>query len=181
VTRPFAWAALCGLLAVGCGEEAGDLDPDVVNRLARTQGNAVGFDLSGEYEIHVTVDCGECPPVLFLPQLSMCTALGGVASAGADVVAIGTLVQSDGTLLINALDIGGTGPLDSDGLFAVGRVADLTTAISEGHVVLRVDGGFDLEAERPTFEATMRQRIEGKVGDLEADCLQTFDLVGFPR
>ncbi len=169
--------ALAGLALAGCADDPGELDPETVNRLSRTQGNAQGFGLSGEWTTTVEViDCGDCPPLFIAPELSMCSSLTDIfPDSGGPITTSMTVVQSDGTLLLRALDLGGTGPLDADGSFVVGRVTDLTTALSQGFVVVRADGEIEL-GERPTLSATLRQRVAGSVVDETIDCVQTFEI-----
>ena len=177
-TGPSVAVAALGLALAGCAEDPGELDPETVNRLARTQGNAQGFSLSGEWTTTVEiVDCGECPPLFIVPELSMCSSLTDIfPDSGGPINTTTTVVQADGTLLVRALDLGGTGPLDADGSFIVGRVTDLTTQLSEGFVVVRVDGEIDVGDPFTTMTATLRQRVAGTVVDETIDCVQTFDI-----
>lgn len=171
-------AALALAVATGCADEPGELDAETVNRIARTQGNAVGFGLSGEWTATVdVVDCSQCPPLFIAPELSMCSSLTDFfPDSGGTISTSATVIQSDGTLLLRSLDLGGTGPLDADGNFVVGRVTDLTTVVSEGTVIVRVDGAIDMSADRPTMSATLRQRVAGQIVDEEIDCVQSFEL-----
>jgi hypothetical protein len=161
-------------LLVGCAEPYDALDPDVVNDLARTQGNALGYAYSGDYRVEFDeTECGDCN-VVGVQFLGLMPCLEDPQAV--DFGPLTTLVRvihSDGVLRMHEMQVAGTGPVDADGSFAVGRVASLDAGLGEGTAVMRVDGRFDGDG---AFEATMQQHIVGSFSDESYDCRRTFEL-----
>lgn len=168
---------LFGALAAGCAEADDDLDSDVVNALAVTEGNALGFDRTGDYTASLTeLECSGCVGLLELAPYSACalTAAGSIPAT----IAISAL-QTDGVLLLGYDGTATTGPLDADGAFAVGAVVDLSTPVSDGHAVMRIDGEFLPDAEPDRFDAEIRRRITGRAESNRIDCFERFALEAY--
>jgi hypothetical protein len=166
--------ALLALLlgASACADELDPLSIEAVNDLSVTGGNATGVERSGTYDVLVqAIECGACPEELqMLGTLSACASLDEGTAFVADVL------HTDGVLAVDTVDTTATGPLDSDGRFAAGAVADLSLGLAEGHVIVRIEGAFDPDAVPDELEATLRQRIVGTVGETSVDCIGTVEL-----
>lgn len=165
------WLVALALQAAGCQDQPGELDPDVVNAIAVKAGNAVGFQRTGDYLADLeVVECSGCAALLQLGGTG-CTL--GEGTSFRDQV---SLLQTDGVLLLEYRDVHAVGPLDVDGAFSVGSVADLSNALAELHVVLRVDGEFE-EDPSDRFTGLVRQRTHGETSSGElVDCFETYDV-----
>ena len=158
--------------ASGCEGDPGDLDPEVVAALSTTEGNAVGFQRTGSYRADLeVVECTGCEAILELGGQGACS-IGPFGALTDQVQAL----QTDGVLLLEYRDLYGVGPLDTDGAFAVGSVADLSNALAELDVVLRIDGAFD-DDESARFSGLVRQRTRGETTAGEVlDCYESYEI-----
>jgi hypothetical protein len=166
---------MVGLLTatIGCADDPGALDREVVGELTVTAGNAVGFQRSGVYRADLeVVECTGCDAILDLGGQGMCS-IGG-ASTFIDQIEV---LQTDGILLLEYRDLYSVGPLDADGMFAVGSVSDLSNALAELDVVLRIDGTFDDDVDA-RFTGLVRQRTRGSTAAGELlDCHEAYEIV----
>ena len=179
LSRLLALAPLAGGLT--CSHAEPDpLDPDVVEDIAKEQGDAEGSDRSGAYTLKVadtpTCDCPATSEIaLCSVDLTTFTNMGVVAH----------LTQNDGALVLAAegpesgVDFVGdltlSGPLDSSGDFDLGGIYDLGSLISAGNLYIRLTGRFT-GADR--FEATLSDRARGSYGDQSIDCRTEAQVVG---
>jgi hypothetical protein len=165
------WAAIA-VVFTACTGDPDDLDPEVVRDLSVTSGNAIGLQRSGEYVAELEVlECSGCAAILELAGQGTCA-----LASGDSITEPISLVQSDGVLLMNHRDVAAVGPLDADGQFALGSLADLSSALAELRVVARVDGAFEDDTSS-SFTGVIRQRTHGgtSAGDL-LDCYETFGI-----
>ena len=95
------------------------------------------------------------------------------------------VVHTDGFVLLRYQDLSLTGPIDADGDFAAGGLFDMTTLVSEGDIVTRIDGEFGTNRDGDRgFEATLRHRLRGsaavELGSPDSmqsvDCTETFSV-----
>jgi len=189
-------AAGLTLLCLGaCQETPGELDPDVVHDLSRLPGDGDELDLGGTYSGQLTiVECG-CPKVGALEMRSLCNGMGEIVpEVGQSGFVLFDVVQTDGILMLRLEGLALTGPIYADGEFTVGGLFDMTTAITSGSIVTRLDGTFDLDTDRPEVEAVARVRLQGDAaidvepdaeggGDPDADrtsldCLERYEITG---
>lgn len=165
---------LCLVLLGACGGGPQDpLDPDVVDGVAKAEGDAEGDDRSGTYLIHAT-DMRACD----------CQEVQGVDLCDADLTQIGdgslvALTQTDGYLLLAPATAPGllslTGSLDADGAFDLGGIYDVGSVLGEGDIVTRLTGEFS-DADR--FTALLRTRVSGTLDGESVDCTTELDVTG---
>ncbi|MEM6995039.1 MAG: hypothetical protein AAF721_31285 [Myxococcota bacterium] len=182
----WAAAALVGCaLTVGCSEPAGELDADVVHDIARTPGDAIGLDRSGEYDAELTAVQCDCPDLGTLEGISLCQGSGPISPMPGDKIFVTIdVVQTDGIILIRYDGQALTGGLDADGSFAAGGLFDMDTLVTTGEIITRMDGEFDDEASTNAFDATIKNRLHGDaaagLGEgsdrTSLDCVETFSL-----
>jgi len=170
----------CALLAPGCAEEPGELDPEVVHALSRRPGDAVGLARSGFYDVDLTLVSCDCPDYAGLEILTPCP---DTATGDAYFISV-ELIQADGLILIRMADESITGGLNVDGTFSTGGVFDLSSPLASIEYVTRLDGTFDPESFNGEFEATLLRHLEGDaVTGADAtrtnvDCGEHFELAG---
>lgn len=168
----------------GCKDEPGELDPDVVHDIARTPGDAMGLALTGDYDAEVTPITCDCPFIGPLAGLSLCQN-GSLDST--DVPAETTffalsVLQTDGLIVLRYKDFTLTGGLNADGSFSAGGVIDISTLLTSGKIITRIDGEFDDTADIDQFDASIAHRLRGDVLPLpdidnetsSFDCVETF-------
>lgn len=162
-------------LACACGEEPGELDPATVAALSITSGNAQGFERTGAYLATLSpVDCDGCSGLLELAAYSVCPITGN-----AERTVTLSVLQTGGVLLLGYENAAATGPIDADGAFAVGSVADISSPLTEGHVLLRIDGAFEPDAEPHAFDGLLRQRMLGRADGTEIDCTESLEISAY--
>lgn len=170
-----ATATLAAIFTVGgCYEGFDPLDPEVLAEVARTRGDAQGFDRSGIYVGRADVlECG-CDGAL--TSLggggSLCQSLESLEMAGIDPVLDMELVQADGTVRVRALAFGGLfesettllpsfyGPLHADGRLSAAGVLQADLVAAQGQVLGRVDGTLELVNGQWTLVGEYQQRYE---------------------
>jgi hypothetical protein len=151
-----ATAALAAILTVGgCYEGFDPLDPEVLAEVARTRGDAQGFDRSGVYMGPVEVlECGCTEDVMATGyELSLCGAFETLEMLGVEPELQLELVQADGTVRVRAVAFaivsgGGLlpvfyGPLDADGRISAAGVLQADAVAARGQVLGRIDGTLD--------------------------------------
>jgi hypothetical protein len=144
----------------GCDDDPGPLHPDVVADIARTPGDAVGYDRTGAIQGLVeALDC-PCDPDPAFETLSLCSL---VDTAGTGMLQ-GQLdaSQTNGHMVVSLESFVVTGGVDQDGTIRLGAVTNLTSVITRGHVVTRVDG----------------ELTETETGDYELDSIIEHRIVG---
>ena len=178
VTRARQWslgaigAAAAALGPTGCYEGFDPLDPEVLAEVARSRGDARGYDRSGVYagtfEVH---ECG-CGEVDSRFDVSLCTTIERLEALGLPPVLELELVQADGTVRIEALGLGDFfeeqalllpvfyGPLHADGRIAAAGVLQADAIAVQGQVLGRIDGtlGHDDETDAWALVAEYQQR-----------------------
>ena len=172
-------------VASGCKDDPGELDPDVVHDIARTPGDAVGLDLTGDYDAEVTPITCDCPFIGPLAGLSLCqgSSPGSTAPRETTFFAL-TVLQTDGLIVLRYEDLTLTGGLNADGSFSAGGIIDISTLLTSGDIITRIDGEFDDTAGIDQFEASIAHRLRGDVLALpdidnetsSFDCVETFTL-----
>lgn len=171
--------------ASGCAEDPGELDRDVVHDLSRQPGDANSLLLSGNYDAQlVPVECG-CPQSAVLEGLSLCQGTGLLSPMVGDTLFITfDVVQSGGLLLMRYYDRSVTGGIYESGDFALGGVFDMSSLVTSGEIVTRLDGTFDTTGTTDRFESMMRLRLHGEAAvslsdeddRMSIDCVETFEL-----
>lgn len=160
-TRVIA-AMVVATAASACAEPAGALDPDVVHDLSRTPGDAAGSDHSGVYEGQLIIESCGCPNLGTLDGFSVCRGVAPFATMEGDrVFAAVYVVHTDGILLVEVDGIALTGGIDGDGTFSVGALFDMTTLVTSGDIVTRLDGDFDPADNFRAFEGRLQTRLHG--------------------
>jgi hypothetical protein len=174
--RPPRWSRAIGgavaLAAGGCYDGFDPLDPEVLAEVARTRGDALGFERSGIYggEIEV-LDCG-CYGALDASgfDVSLCIALENLEMLGVPPMLDLEIVQADGTLRVRALRFGGFfdsqvqlvpvfyGPLHADGRMSAAGVLQADAITAQGQVLGRLDGTVELVDGEWAFVGEYRQR-----------------------
>ena len=165
---------LCFVLLGACGSDPQDpLDPDVVDGVAKGEGDAEGDDRSGTYSIQVTTmhacDCGE------VMGIDLCDADLTQIRDGSRVA----LTQTDGYLLLEPATAQGllslTGSLDASGAFDLGGLYDLSSVLGEGDLVTRLTGEF---SDQGRFTGLLRTRVSGTLDGEAVDCTTEVDVAG---
>jgi hypothetical protein len=156
-------AALAAVAVLGaCEDSPSDLDPEAVRELARTPGDAEGYLRSGFIQVEVNeIDC-PCSDDPAFQTLSLC-AVADVAGSGAVPPEIRS-VQTGGYLVMRVDSFVLSGGIDANGDFEVGQVINLTSVVTDGHIITRAEGGF-VENEDGDFEldARIRHRVSGNL------------------
>ncbi len=186
---------LCGaLLLCACEEPLGPLSPETVDAITKMEGDAEGFDRSGEYWVEVElVDCG-CdredtpqpspggPPINGFSAYSLC---GAVRQASPDLLVPIEVLATDGVVTFSAHQAAWAelvGPLWKGGRFSAGAVTSLETFAASGRLVTRIDGDFDRTMYGHDFEATVLNRIAGTTTlDMQSqsiDCTEELAMSG---
>jgi hypothetical protein len=186
---------LFGALVLGaCEEPLGPLSPETVDAITKLEGDAEGFDRSGQYWVEVElVDCG-CdrqdspdprpggPPINGFSAYSLCEA---VRQASPDLLLAFEVLATDGVVTLTAHQAAWpelVGPLWEGGRFSGGSVTSLETFAASGRLVTRIDGDFDRTSIGHDFEATVLNRIAGTTTlDMQSqsiDCTEELDLAG---
>ena len=187
VVSSAAVLALASTISTGCRETPGELDPQVVHDLSRQPGDSEDLDLTGTYSGQITIaECG-CPEIEALKERSLCNGIDGVnPEVGQSGFVSFEVVQTDGILMLRLDPLSLTGPIYEDGNFSVGGLFDMTTALSTGNIVSRMDGTFDLDSNRRDIEALAQVRFNGDAAfDIEStddrtslDCVERYEIVG---
>lgn len=176
MTRAWPWgigilgAAAAALALPGCYEGFDPLDPEVLAEVARSRGDAQGFERSGVYvgtfEVH---ECG-CGEVDSRFDVSLCTTIERIEELGLPPVLELELVQADGTVRIEALGLGDFfeeqalllpvfyGPLHADGRLAAAGVLQADAIAVQGQVLGRIDGTSEQVAGEWALVAEYQQR-----------------------
>lgn len=163
-------AAAAALALPGCYEGFDPLDPEVLAEVARSRGDAVGFERSGVYvgtfEVH---ECG-CGEVDSRFDVSLCTTFERIEELGLPPVLELELVQADGTVRIEALGLGDFfeeqalllpvfyGPVHADGRLAAAGVLQADAIAVQGQVLGRIDGTSEQVAGEWALVAEYQQR-----------------------
>lgn len=180
-------AAVLALALTSCQETPGELDPQVVHDLSRQPGDGLDLDLTGTYSGQITiVECG-CPELDALTDRTLCNGIGGIVpEVGQTGFVSFEVVQTDGILMLRLETLSLTGPIYEDGEFSVGGLFDMTTAVSTGNIVSRIDGTFDVDSNRNDLEALAQVRLKGDAAfDIDSmddrtslDCVERYEIVG---
>jgi hypothetical protein len=161
-----AGAATLALAPAGCYEGFDPFDPEVLEAVMRSRGDAEGFERSGVYGGMIEViDC-TCSEVDESFDVSLCSALDRAETLGLPLVVAIELVQADGAVRLQAqgLDEGYLerapllptyyGALWAEGRLQAATVLAADALLVQGQVLGRVDGtlvptddGWRLEAE----------------------------------
>lgn len=163
-------AATAALALPGCYEGFDPLDPEVLAEVARSRGDAQGFERSGVYvgtfEVH---ECG-CGEVDSRFDVSLCTTIERIEELGLPPVLELELVQADGTVRIEALGLGDFfeqqalllpvfyGPLHADGRLSAAGVLQADAIAVQGQVLGRIDGTSEQVAGEWALVAEYQQR-----------------------
>lgn len=165
---------VAGLMAGGgCYDGFDPLDPEVLEEVVRTRGDALGVGHSGIYTgTFETLECG-CPPID--PQLdvpygaTLCGLIEWTNTAGVDDLLRVEIVQADGSVRVRAQDLTASpedqplllpvlyGPLGSDGQISAGGMLQANALIVQGEARARIDGTLDGEPGAGTLEVEYQQ------------------------
>lgn len=165
---------LLALVLLGaCGAEPDPLDPEVIDDVAKSGGDAEGDARSGTYRIAATTtracDCQE------VQGIDLCDASLTQLGDGSSVV----LTQTDGYLLLEPANapvpLALTGSLDAAGAFDLGGLYDLSSVLGEGDLVTRLTGEFSGDDR---FTALLRTRVSGTLDGESVDCRTEVDVTG---
>jgi hypothetical protein len=165
-----ATAVLASVLVTGCYDGFDPLDPEVLAEVARTRGDAVGFERSGIYVGTFDVlECG-CSGLDAQINVTLCTLIELQEQVGGTALADIEIVQADGTVRITALQFDGGfdasgpllpvfyGPLQADGRVSAAGVLQADAIAVQGQVLGRVDGVVEREDDTWVFVAELQQR-----------------------
>jgi hypothetical protein len=167
--RLLAFAFLCA-----CGDgELDPLDPDVIDMVGKSGGDAEGDARSGAYVLNAAgARACDCPTV---QGFDLCEI--DVTQIRDDAVV--TFDQSDGYLLLTPAAAPGTlalsGSLDADGAFDLAGVYDLGSIFADVTLTTRLSGEF---TGATRFTALLRTRIRGTLEADEIDCRTELDVTG---
>ena len=152
-------AALLLALAA-CEGDPDPLDVDVLQQLARTQGDAEGDAFAGLYFMVGERESGcDCPEV---QGFDLCVVL----SLGAGVVPA-QAAQYDGLLVLDlAQTVAYIGGVDRGGDFAVAAILDASLVAATGDLHSRIDGAFTDQG----FTGALQNRLVGTYLGDPIDC-----------
>jgi hypothetical protein len=182
------------LLLCACEEPLGPLSPSTVDAITTMQGDAEGFDRSGQYWVSVELeDCGcdqsemepgrpGAPMINGFAAYSLCEA---VRQSSPDLLVPIEVLATDGVVTFSAHQAAWAelvGPLWDGGQFSAGSVTSLETFAAKGRLVTRIDGDFDRTDIGHDFEATVMNRIAGETRidalSQRIDCVEELGLAG---
>jgi len=169
------WLALTLSAPLSCSQPATDpLDPAEVAAAAKDEGDAMGTERSGDYQLQLngTPSC-DCP---MTSEIALCSVdLSTLTVAGVAV----TMTQSDGYLQLSGVSTEGridlSGALEASGAFALAGIYDLGNVLGEGNLYVRLDGRF---TSPDAFTATLLDRALGSYGDQSIDCRTEGEVLG---
>jgi len=174
---PVLWLALVAplLAPLSCSEPEPDpLDPAAVEEAAKAQGDAVGSDRSGAYQLQLlgTPAC-DCPKT---SEIALCSVdLSTLTQAGVAV----TMTQSDGFLQLTGVGLEGrvdlSGAVQASGDFDLAGIYDLGNVLGEGSLYIRLTGRFTGPDE---FRANLLDRARGSYGEQSIDCRTEGEVLG---
>lgn len=168
-----AAAALAAIVGVGgCYDGVDPLDPEVLAEVARSRGDAQGFERSGIYAGTVEVLECSCDSTLMDAGLdvSLCLSFDQLEMAGLPPTLDLEIVQADGTVRVRPLAFATVitadsqllpvfyGPLHADGRLSAAGVLQSDVVAAQGQVLGRVDGTLERVDGQWGLVAEYRQR-----------------------
>jgi hypothetical protein len=188
-------AVLAG--APGCYQGFDPLDPEVLAEVARSRGDAQGFEHSGVYVgTFEALECG-CGDIDERFDVSLCNLIDSATAFGFEDGLDMELIQADGSVRIEALALSGFfeqqaallpllyGSLQADGRISSAGVLQADAIAVQGQVLARIDGTLDGQAGAWALTVEYQQRYlldllgggggEEFVNDEEASVLASTD------
>jgi hypothetical protein len=157
-------------VAPGCYQGSDPLDPEVLAEVARSRGDAQGFEHSGVYVgTFEALECG-CGGIDARFDVSLCALIDDAAALGFDDGLDMELIQADGSVRIEALALAGFfeqqaallpllyGPLQADGRISSAGVLQADAIAVQGQVLARLDGTLDGQAGAWALTVEYQQR-----------------------
>lgn len=166
-----ALALALGTAPIACYDGFDPLDPERLAEIARSRGDALGIEWSGQYFGDAEpLECG-CEQVDDADVLSLCGVVDQFGELGLPAAFPLTVVQADGTLQVFLLppqqDVDGVsilnptlyGPVHADGRVSAAGSLLGDGLLIRGQVLARIDGTVTADAEGTrTLEAQIQQR-----------------------
>ncbi len=157
------------VLLTGCYDGYDPLDPDLLAQIARSRGDAEGFERSGYYSgTYETIECG-CEEYTSARALSLCFQVEQADQFGLQSAFPIQIVQADGTVrLLPAVEGDGFsngpllptfyGPLSADGTLQAAGILEADELVFVGRVLARIDGTFEGSGTEGTLRGEYQQR-----------------------
>lgn len=162
-----ALASLASLAWLGgCkpDEPADWLDESTLLELGGEQGNASGATWSGSYVLEPSTASCDCPSVMLADtSVDLCELVEVAAPTLELTHADGFLIAPFGAGMLS-------GPVDTDGGFALASVQDISTLAGAARLLARIDGTLELAAPGALLHAEAGQRLVGELGGESIDC-----------